>query len=44
MDITHFTSPMVAAYIQEKGLYKIENADKALALERERKLAEEGAE
>ena len=34
MRLTDFLDEKTAAYIQEKGLYKIENADKALALEK----------
>ncbi len=34
MDLTEFTPPAVARYIQEKGLYKIENAREALDLEK----------
>ena len=34
MRLTDFLDEKTAAYIQEKGLYKIKNADKALALEK----------
>ncbi len=34
MRLTDFLDEKTAAYIKEKGLYKIENADKALALEK----------
>ena len=34
MRLTDFLDEKTAAYIREKGLYKIENADKALALEK----------
>ena len=34
MRLTDFLEEKTAAYIEEKGLYKIENADKALALEK----------
>lgn len=39
MDITAFTPQRVADYISEKDLYKIENADKALLLEKEERKA-----
>ncbi len=39
MRLTDFTPPKVAEYIKEKGLYKIENADRALALEKESRRA-----
>ncbi len=34
MDLTEFTTPSVAAYIREKGLYRIPFAPEALALEK----------
>ena len=39
MELTDFTPEPVASYIQDKGLYKIENADRALALEKPERVA-----